>query len=165
MKIFLIGLPGSGKSTIGKALANRLTMDFVDLDEEIELREGKIVPEIFAAQGEDYFRRVEAELLREWANAERSFVMSTGGGTPCFFDGIRLINQYGISLFLDEQVDVIVERLENNQHRPLLRSDNVEDMRAKLERLREARLSIYQQASITVSSPTVSKVLSSLSLS
>jgi len=165
MKLFLIGLPGSGKSTIGKALANRLTMDFVDLDEQIELREGKIVPEIFATQGEDYFRRIEAELLREWVNAERSFVMSTGGGTPCFFDGITLINQYGISLFLDEQVDVIVGRLENNQERPLLRSDNAEDMRAKLRSLREARLSIYQQASITVSSPTVSKVLDSLSLS
>jgi shikimate kinase len=165
MKLFLIGLPGSGKSTIGKALANRLTMDFVDLDEQIELREGKSVPEIFATQGEDYFRRIEAELLREWVNAERSFVMSTGGGTPCFFDGITLINQYGISLFLDEQVDVIVARLENNQQRPLLRSDNAEDMRAKLRSLREARLSIYQQASITVSSPTVSKVLDSLSLS
>jgi shikimate kinase len=164
MKLFLIGLPGSGKSTIGKALANRLTMDFVDLDEEIELREGKIVPEIFAAQGEDYFRRIEAELLREWANAERSFVMSTGGGTPCFYGGIKLINQYGISIFLDEQVDVIAARLENNEHRPLLRSDNAEDRRAKLESLREARLSVYQQASITVSSPTVGKVLSSLSL-
>ncbi|HTF19082.1 MAG TPA: shikimate kinase [Chryseolinea sp.] len=164
MKLFLIGLPGSGKSTIGKALANHLTMDFVDLDHEIESREGMIVPEIFAAQGEDYFRRVEAGLLREWAAAERSFVMSTGGGTPCYFDGINLINQHGISIFLDEQIEVIVARLENNQHRPLLRSDNVEDMRTKLERLRESRISIYRQASITVSSPTVSKVLGSLAL-
>ena len=78
MKIFLIGLPGSGKSTIGEALANRLNMEFVDLDKKIEAREGMVVPEIFAAQGEDYFRRVEAELLREWASTPGSFVMSTG---------------------------------------------------------------------------------------
>lgn len=162
MKLFLIGLPGSGKSTIGKALASHLTMDFIDLDQEIELREGMIVPEIFATQGEDYFRRVEATLLREQAMSENSFVMSTGGGTPCFYDGIKVINQHGISVFLDEQIDVIVARLENNHHRPLLRSDNATDMRIKLQALRETRLPVYQQAAITVTSPTVSKVLSSL---
>src|SRR6478735_10871469 len=121
MKLFLIGLPGSGKSTIGEALANRLKMEFVDLDKKIEAREGKIVPEIFAAHGEDYFRRIEAALLREWASAAGDFVMSTGGGTPCFFDGIKVINDNGLSIFLDEHVDVIIARLENNAHRPLLK--------------------------------------------
>ena len=162
MKLFLIGLPGSGKTTIGAALANRLSMEFVDLDKEIETREGNSVPEIFAAHGEAHFRQVESTLLLEWATAPRSFVMATGGGTPCFFDGIKVINEHGFSVFLDEQIDVIVARLEHNEHRPLLKSANVVDMRTKLERLREARLSVYQKASITVSSPTVNKVLSSL---
>ena len=162
MKIFLIGLPGSGKSTIGEALANRLNMEFIDLDKKIEEREGMIVPEIFAAQGEDYFRRVESELLREWASTPGSFVMSTGGGTPCFFDGINVINQSGVSIFLDEQVDVIVKRLENNVHRPLLKSSNADDMRTKLQHLREVRLGVYTQASITVASPTLGKVVESL---
>jgi shikimate kinase len=158
MKLFLIGLPGSGKSTIGEALAHRLNLEFVDLDKKIEAREGKIVPEIFATHGEDYFRRVEATLLREWASAAGDFVMSTGGGTPCFFDGINVINDSGLSIFLDEQVDVIVDRLGNDAHRPLLRSSDADDMRLKLRGLREARLSCYQQAAITVQSPTLGKV-------
>jgi len=162
MKLFLIGLPGSGKSTIGHALANRLNMDFVDLDHEIEAREGMIVPEIFSSRGEDYFRRLEAELLRDWAAAEKSFVMSTGGGTPCFYDGINVINQHGVSVFLDESVQVIVSRLAENKHRPLLLSDNVEDMRLKLEKLRAVRLSCYEQATVTVHAPTVAKVVESL---
>src|SRR4029453_2479239 len=99
MKLFLIGLPGSGKTTIGAALANRLSMEFVDLDKEIETREGNSVPEIFAAHGEAHFRQVESTLLLEWATAQRSFVMATGGGTPCFFDGIDVINKHGLSIF------------------------------------------------------------------
>ncbi|MEJ1238950.1 shikimate kinase [Chryseolinea sp. T2] len=162
MKVFLIGLPGSGKSTIGAALAGRLAMEFVDLDKEIEAKEGMIIPEIFSSKGEDYFRRVESEMLRQWAILDRNFIMSTGGGTPCFYDGISVINNNGVSVFLDEQIEVIVARLENNQHRPLLQSANVEDMRSKLQRLRDARLPFYQQASIIVSSPTVGKVLEKL---
>jgi shikimate kinase len=162
MKVFLIGLPGSGKSTIGHALANRLNMAFVDLDHEIEAHEGTAVPEIFKARGEDYFRRLDSELLHDWATSEKTFVMSTGGGTPCFFDGIHVINQHGVSVFLDESVDVIVSRLAHNTHRPLLQSDNVDDMRIKLEKLREVRLSTYEQASITVHSPTTAKVEESL---
>lgn len=162
MKIFLIGLPGSGKSTIGAALAEQLAMEFVDLDKEIESREGMVIPEIFSKKGEDYFRQVESEILRQWASVERDFVMSTGGGTPCFHGGIGVINSHGVSVFLDEQIEVIVARLENNQHRPLLQSVNAEDMRGKLKRLREARLPFYKQAKTTVSSPTVDKVLTSI---
>ncbi|MGC3947466.1 MAG: shikimate kinase [Chryseolinea sp.] len=164
MKVFLIGLPGSGKSTIGASLAARLDMEFVDLDKEIESQEGMIIPEIFSAKGEDYFRRVESEMLRQWAVLERSFVMSTGGGTPCFHNGIDVINDNGVSVFLDEQIEVIVARLGNNQQRPLLQSVNVEDMRGKLQRLREVRLPFYQQARITVPSPTVGTVLEKLGM-
>jgi len=162
MKVFLIGLPGSGKSTIGHALASRLNMDFVDLDHEIEAREAMPVPEIFSSKGEDYFRQLEAALLREWSHSEKSFVMSTGGGAPCFFEGIKVINQHGVSIFLDETSDVIIDRLAPNKDRPLLLSDNVVDMRAKLEKLRSARLFYYAQATVTVSSPTVAKVVESV---
>ena len=80
MKIFLIGLPGSGKSTLGKDLADALLVEFVDLDAEIEKQENKIVQDIFREKGEDYFRQAESALLKVWAASSKSFVMSTGGG-------------------------------------------------------------------------------------
>src|SRR5689334_5487844 len=101
MKIFLIGLPGSGKSTLGKDLADALLVDFVDLDVEIEKQENKIVQDIFREKGEDYFRQVESSVLKVWAASSKSFVMSTGGGAPCFYGGIDVINESGISIFLN----------------------------------------------------------------
>lgn len=163
MKVFLIGLPGSGKSTIGAAVASHLALEFVDLDKEIETREGMPIPEIFSSKGEAYFRRVESELLLQWATLSRSFIMSTGGGTPCFHNGIQVINDHGLSIFLDEDIDVIISRLENNKQRPLLNSVDAEDMRSKLQRLREARISFYQLARVRLVSPTVEAVVEAIS--
>src|SRR5688572_8772700 len=111
MKIFLIGMPGSGKTTLGKELAAHLFIDFVDLDAEIEKTEQKSIAEIFSRQGESHFRLVEARLLREWAAGSASFVMATGGGAPCFHKGIETINEYGISIFLDCPVSTLIDRV------------------------------------------------------
>lgn len=163
MKIFLVGMPGSGKSTIGAALAKRLNMNFVDLDHQIGIREGRTVTAIFDAEGEDYFRRVEAALLREWSARPDDFVMSTGGGAPCFFDGILVINVSGLSIFLDEQIDVISSRVAGREDRPLLRAETPGDVRRRLEQLRASRLACYQQAHVIVSDPTVEKVFDAVS--
>ena len=77
-------MPGSGKTTLGKRLAREMLMPFVDLDKEIERREGKSDQQLFSESGEDYFRQVESKELIEWAASPKSFVMATGGGTPCF---------------------------------------------------------------------------------
>jgi shikimate kinase len=160
MKIFLIGMSGSGKTTLGKRLANELRTDFVDLDWEIEKREGKSVKEIFSQFGEDYFRTIEAEVLRSWASAPSDFVMSTGGGAPCFFKGIDIINEAGLSIFLDVPVEELKTRLAAATDRPLLNAGDEAERESKLNFLRTSRLSTYRKAHISVEDATLEKLLS-----
>lgn len=146
-KIYLIGMPGAGKSTLGLPLAALLQYPFVDLDTEIEKQEGCPVPDIFSSKGEDYFRLLESKLLHTWARSEGTFVMATGGGAPCFHQGINIINKTGTSLFLDIPVDELLARLHTTNNRPLLANT---DRRVKLETLRNSRLPVYQQAHIHI---------------
>ena len=99
MKIFLIGLPGSGKSTIGKSLALELSYPFIDLDLDIEKAEGRTIKQIFKQMHEGYFRQLESKALKKYCQSQDSFVMATGGGAPCFFDNMEQINQAGKSVF------------------------------------------------------------------
>ena len=161
-RIYLVGLPGSGKTTLGTALASALGMPFVDLDAEIEKQEGESVPIIFSAQGEDHFRRVESRVLREWAGSSQSFVMGTGGGAPCFYNGMDIINSSGISIFLDVAVDEILGRLAAFSNRPLLQAEDDQKKKEKLETLRANRLAIYRQATITLQNPTLQDVQEAL---
>ena len=101
MKLFLIGLPGSGKSTIGKELATALGILFVDLDLELEKQEGKKITSIFKNDGENFFRQIESALLKKWCISPSDFVMATGGGAPCYLNNMELIKKSGISFFLD----------------------------------------------------------------
>lgn len=164
MKIYLIGMPGSGKSTLGKQLARELLMAFVDLDKEIEKREGKSIKQVFAEKGEDYFRQVESQMLLEWAASEKSFVMATGGGTPCFYKGIEVINQTGLSIFLDVQVSVLLSRLEKKSDRPLLHSSDATEKEGKLNALRASRLECYLSSNITIENADLSKLRAAIHL-
>jgi shikimate kinase len=158
MKIYLIGMPGAGKSTLGKQLADRLSLPFVDLDVVIQDHEQKEVKDIFREQGEDHFRLIESQLLREWAGSEKSFVMATGGGAPCFHQGIDIINQTGLSIFLDVSTDVLLDRLHAKTDRPLLNSVDAKEKDEKLRSLRTSRLKCYQQAHVIVADPTIKKL-------
>lgn len=164
MKIFLIGMPGSGKSTVGKLLAQRMELPFVDLDTEIETLEGKPVKEIFSNNGEDYFRTVESKALKAWALSDKNFVMATGGGAPCFHSGITIINKAGLSIFLDTPIDVIVTRVEKDTNRPLLLTENTAELKKKLQGIREHRLQYYQQAKISVPESNVETVLTNIKM-
>ena len=164
MKIFLIGMPGSGKSTLGKQLAEKLLTRFVDLDHEIETHEQKSVTEIFSQSGEDYFRQVETKLLHQFCASQESFVMATGGGAPVFFDGINIINNSGVSVFLDVPIETLVRNTSNRSTRPLLKNDGEEQLRQKLTKIRESRLATYQQARINLSNPDLSSLLKALGL-
>jgi len=146
MRIFLIGMPGSGKSTLGKQLAEALKIPFLDLDMEIEKQEKQSIPEVFSLRGEEYFRKIESSLLHYWSASEKSFVMSTGGGAPCFHDGMRIINASGKSIFLDVPLSELLSRATSASNRPLLKGDTEE----RLKSLYEKRLPIYQQANLMV---------------
>jgi shikimate kinase len=158
MKIFLIGLPGSGKSTIGKQLAKALHLPFVDLDVEIEKAESKSVSEIFARIKEDYFRKAEAMVLKSFCDSLSDFVMATGGGTPCFFDNMEVMNHVGKTIFLDVSAREIATRMLKTElaTRPLLAKSAPDEVKDRIEFLRSHRVQYYQKAKIRISKDQVS---------
>ena len=99
--IYVIGMPGSGKSTIGKALAAELDRHFTDLDQTIEGEEQQTIPAIFKNQGEQTFRQLETKYLKQVSSQEDLQVIATGGGTPCFHNNMEFINKSGVSVYLD----------------------------------------------------------------
>ncbi|SOD81783.1 shikimate kinase [Spirosoma fluviale] len=152
--IFLIGMPSSGKSTLGKRVADTLHYRFVDTDKLIVREEGRSIAEIFAESGEAYFREAERRVLRT-IRPGGNLVVSTGGGMPCFHDNMAYINSTGVSVFLDVPVDVLVQRItaHGQEDRPL---NNAADPKlAEVLRTRhESRLPIYTQAHIIISGET-----------
>jgi shikimate kinase len=164
MKVYLIGMPGSGKSTLGAQVAHNLNIQFIDLDKEIEKREGKTVSQVFSANGEAHFRKVESETLIALSAQNDDFVMATGGGTPCYHDGIGIINTYGVSIFLDEPVSTLLKRLRGKTDRPLLLESDQEKQKEKIDSLRQSRLTCYQQATVIVQNATLSKIIAEIQL-
>jgi shikimate kinase len=152
MKIFLIGLPGSGKTTLAKDLAATLKLPYVDLDVEIEKAEMKTIPQIFKDRKEPYFRKIEAQLLKSLCQSDSSFVMATGGGVPCFFENMATMNQSGTTIFLDVPTMEIARRivLSKGEERPLLKSNGIDGLKDQIEFLRSQRLSFYSQASLII---------------
>jgi shikimate kinase len=164
MKIFLIGMPGAGKSTLGRQLANELGVTFLDLDSEIESRQNKSVQQLFAEDGEDHFRITESRILREWLASPIDYVMATGGGAPCYFSGIDAINEVGISLFIDVPVKVLLGRLSKRTDRPLLKTENPVDMESRLENIFREREACYRKSRIVLREPTLSQMMAALRL-
>jgi shikimate kinase len=140
-KIYLIGFMAAGKTTLARALAQRLGWHAEDIDELIEARERRSVAEIFARHGEPYFRTVEREVLRLLFPLRR-IVVATGGGTFVDPENRGAINLDGTSVWLDAPFDVILARLPTDGRRPLAAD------RSQLERLYESRRAAYQQAHV-----------------
>lgn len=148
-RIILIGFMGSGKTTLGRALAKELGLTFIDLDNYIELRHCKSINQIFAERGEDGFRKIEQTLLHEVCEFEDALI-SAGGGTPCFFDNIEYMNRQGTTVYLEVPHERLLERLRiAKSRRPLLKDKNDEEISLFIEEQMKKRLPYYTQATHT----------------
>jgi shikimate kinase len=138
---------GSGKTTLGKKLANKLNTPFFDLDDEIEKEEGSKIEDIFTSKGEDYFRTIEKELLKSLCQKKDDFVLSIGGGTPCFFNNMELINETGTSIYIKYNAGILTSRLLNTKTvRPLVDGKNEEELKSYIVEMLQKREPFYTQS-------------------
>ncbi|WP_319370420.1 shikimate kinase [uncultured Ilyobacter sp.] len=141
--IALIGFMGSGKTTVGRQLAKALEMKFVDIDKLIVERESKNISEIFSEKGEEYFRRLEKQIVVE-ESKENNVIISTGGGVIIDNDNIKNLRKSSFVVFLDCEVECIYNRVKRRKNRPLL---NVENMYETIQELYEKRKVLYKISS------------------
>lgn len=151
-KYFLVGMPGSGKSTIGRFLAQKLGLPFIDLDEVIVRVEGQEITDIFKLKGEDYFRKLETRCLTNQIKLKGGFVLATGGGTPCFYGNMNLMNQNGLTIFIDAPTDILFNKLSKKgiQKRPLLTNLSRGDLFLELKNKLDDRKIFYNQSKIII---------------
>jgi shikimate kinase len=149
--VVLVGMMGAGKSTIGRRLAARLRLSFVDADAEIEAAAGMSIPEIFATHGELYFRDGEARVIARLLDGGPS-VLATGGGAFMREDTRGRIRDKAVSIWLKADADIILRRVKRRVDRPLLQTA---DPAATIARLLEERHPVYQRADITIASREV----------
>jgi shikimate kinase len=146
-RIYLLGFMGAGKSHIGRHLAGRLHLDFLDLDAIIEKSEGMPIAAIFSTKGEHYFRQIEAECLRQTLLMDR-VVIATGGGTPCYFDNLAWMNENGMTLFLDTCEEILHKRLMESRKRPLIAGKSEDELSEFIHQKLAARRPFYEGAQI-----------------
>ena len=157
MPVYLIGLPGSGKTSIGRKLSEMMKLPFFDLDHEIEAATGSKIAELFEAGGESLFREAERKCLQRFLKPG-DFILATGGGTPCFFDNMYQMLASGRVVFLNSPLEEILRRLnrEEADRRPLF--SNAKSIAEKLKSLLDERIGYYQRAQITWSGSDVAEL-------
>lgn len=151
MRVILVGFMGSGKTTLGKRVANKLGIPFVDSDQEIEAHFGKSISEIFVEFGESHFREIESEYIHA-LDLRENFVLATGGGMPCFGDNMVRLNQLGTTFYLRRSPKELAHRLLNaKSKRPLVEGMDEEELIHYVENTLLKREEYYQQSQIILS--------------
>jgi len=151
MKLYLLGYMYSGKTTVGRQLAQRLGCRFVDLDQLFEEHYHTSIPLFFNRYGEGAFRKLEQQMLHSTESMD-DVVISTGGGTPCYFDNMQWINAHGVSVYLKVSIEKIIQRARTSKkQRPVLTNKNSEELHTFIQSQLGQRLPHYSQAHIIFS--------------
>jgi|KBSMisStandDraft_5_1062788.scaffolds.fasta_scaffold618461_3 shikimate kinase len=156
LRLFLIGMMGTGKSYWAQRIAASKNIDWMDLDAQIEKEALMTIKEIFETQGEIYFRNKEKEALHQLTSF-KNIVIATGGGTPCFHDNMKWMNKHGITIWIDEPIEVLAERLKKEKaHRPLIKDLNDEELLHFLSIKLSERSIFYSQCQHHLQAGTIS---------
>lgn len=148
--IYLIGFMGSGKSTVGKLLAEQLNLPFLDTDKSIEIKTNKSVENIFIEDGEERFRQLETELLVELEALDRC-VISVGGGLPCYKNNIKALRDSGLVIYLNSSLLTLIKRLRNEkENRPLIKTIPDDELPRTIEAMLSDRVVFYKMADVFV---------------
>lgn len=165
-KIILTGYMGSGKTVIGSALAQKLQLPHLDLDAVIESSQQMPIAEIFAKKGEIFFRKIEHQTLSELVNSADPFVLSLGGGTPCYANNDKMLRLPNVvSVYLKASIETLAKRLQNEtQKRPLLASDEAAGLHEFIAKHLFDRSYYYNQAlyTINVDGKTIDAIVSEI---
>lgn len=158
MKVFLLGFMGTGKTYWGRLWATQQNLRFFDLDSQIEKHAGLTIPQIFEQFGETHFRQQERERLRSF-ESEDDLILSTGGGTPCFYDNMKWMNENGLTIYLDTPLPVLKNRLiKEKMHRPLIQKLDEQGIEDFIQNSIKKREVYYRQAHIILSTESISDI-------
>ena len=155
MRIYLIGYMGCGKSSLGRRLSAFMSIQFVDMDHYIEERNCKTVPQIFEEEGEEAFRMKERKALEELSEFE-NIIIATGGGAPCFFDNMDLMNRTGKTIFMNIDPKILAERLlKSKTERPLIKGKSKEELVTFIDETLKKRYEFYRKAQVQITEPDI----------
>ncbi|PLX18163.1 MAG: shikimate kinase [Marinilabiliales bacterium] len=147
MRVFLIGFMASGKSSAGKKLAKKIDLPFVDLDDYIEEKYNSTIRLLIYEKGIDTFREIEKNSLDELIHKYKDVLISTGGGTPCFFNNMELMNSKGVTIYLEVDIPTLVDRLiHSKKDRPLIWGKTRDDLTVYAKDLLAKRHDFYSKA-------------------
>ncbi|WP_395054082.1 shikimate kinase [Flavobacterium sp.] len=165
-KVVFIGYMGCGKSLISKELGVQINIRCLDLDNVIENYARKSITDLFKSKGELYFRKLENELLKEILNANESLILSTGGGTPCYYNNIEIINNPDVtSVYLKASIETLFERLVSEKNkRPLISNFDDADLKEFIAKHLFERSFYYNQAKyiINVDTKSIEEIITEL---
>jgi shikimate kinase len=155
---FLVGLMGSGKTYWGNIISKNKEIVFLDMDELIEADLGMSVANIFSQFGETFFREKEAALIKQLVTTKHHTIIATGGGTPCFYNNMDLMNKNGITVWLNESADILNHRIKQSKlQRPLVSNLQDAEIQPYLETLLKSRLQVYSKCKYHLTGTEINK--------